>query len=627
MRLLPRGHGGSLRRVDSAFIGQTTVKKVVIARYRVGETGPKIHGMQWSAAGRDEAVLADLWASSIATGRRRALRRFLWQMHLLITAPAVLAAILIPTGAAQLQLLAGGAVYVTLLAAIGLASQFQSGPSQTVALAILDVVALAMIVSVVPVLWYPLLPVMLAAVGIGWIESIRASALTLATAVMALAVSGAYGNVDLWWLGVTGFVILGAGLTVNALWPNIGSLSEVALALNALRVIVWEADADGTVTQAVGHVETLVGITPSQLVGRNLLDIVGTEAAAEVADHGRQLFRTGSTSMVHKLPGSNSPHMVRSSVQRRAGGRDAPLHGVTVDISEDWVAGETKRRHASIIEHMRDGLLVIGRNREDLILETVNEAGIELLGLDPQAPGDSLQRDHATLFDWLQNAATAASLEDHELRMKYEIPGHASPRWAQVHIFDLSSDALAAQMFDITEQKLREDEIQHRATHDGLTDLLNAQEFRRLLAAHLEQDVDQPWVFVIDLDEFKAVNDKHGHEAGDAVLVHIARRLRNCMKAQDALARMGGDEFVGFVHGSATGSDVEKLARRIEAACGGPIAIGNGVTVRVGASVGFARPDSGTGATAAIDLADRAMYTKKAPRSDQDPDRRTKTHS
>jgi PAS domain S-box-containing protein len=99
---------------------------------------------------------------------------------------------------------------------------------------------------------------------------------------------------------------------------------------------------------------------------------------------------------------------------------------------------------------------------------------------------------------------------------------------------------------DVTEQRLAERRIRHLADHDALTGLLN----RRGFAAAIQTQVAQSRrygtagaLLILDLDGFKAVNDAHGHEAGDRLLVGVARELRTCLRETDVIARLGGDEF------------------------------------------------------------------------------------
>ena len=100
---------------------------------------------------------------------------------------------------------------------------------------------------------------------------------------------------------------------------------------------------------------------------------------------------------------------------------------------------------------------------------------------------------------------------------------------------------------DISERKKRENDVKHFAFYDALTDLPN----RRLLIEHLEQIMNtlarvrkSVAVLFLDLDKFKSLNDTHGHDAGDDLLIQIANRLNNTVRKQDIVARIGGDEFI-----------------------------------------------------------------------------------
>src|SRR5690606_5221538 len=100
---------------------------------------------------------------------------------------------------------------------------------------------------------------------------------------------------------------------------------------------------------------------------------------------------------------------------------------------------------------------------------------------------------------------------------------------------------------DVTEIRKAEQELRQLAFHDPLTGLAN----RRLLEDHLHQARPFParehaWaaVMLLDLDKFKELNDRHGHDSGDQLLIETARRLRNAVREIDTVARLGGDEFV-----------------------------------------------------------------------------------
>ena len=118
-------------------------------------------------------------------------------------------------------------------------------------------------------------------------------------------------------------------------------------------------------------------------------------------------------------------------------------------------------------------------------------------------------------------------------------------------------------------------------------------------------------VFCLDLDGFKHVNDNYGHEAGDAVLVIAARRLRRCIRDVDFLFRVGGDEFVVLLP-SISPEEAEAIAHRIIASIVRPIDIGHDVPLSVGISIGSARaPMDGATADELLRSADSAMYEAK----------------
>ena len=151
----------------------------------------------------------------------------------------------------------------------------------------------------------------------------------------------------------------------------------------------------------------------------------------------------------------------------------------------------------------------------------------------------------------------------------------------------------------------------HAALHDPLTGLPN----RTLLRSHVEVargDREAFAVLLLDLDQFKPVNDEHGHEAGDEVLRVTAARLRSAVRPSDVVARLGGDEFAVLLHDT---TDVGGLVQRLEAVVAAPIAVG-AVTVSVGASIGHAlHPVDGTSLESLLRAADADMYRVKRGRS------------
>ncbi len=158
----------------------------------------------------------------------------------------------------------------------------------------------------------------------------------------------------------------------------------------------------------------------------------------------------------------------------------------------------------------------------------------------------------------------------------------------------------------LTELRELERELAHQATHDSLTGLPNRSMFTEEL--HLATaSAQEHTVLFVDLDGFKDVNDQHGHAAGDAVLVEVAKRLTSLVRPVDTVARFGGDEFAILLLDQPCALAV---AQRIVASIAAPIAV-PGVQVLIGCSIGLAVSDEGKDPETLLRNADSAMYRAK----------------
>ena len=195
-----------------------------------------------------------------------------------------------------------------------------------------------------------------------------------------------------------------------------------------------------------------------------------------------------------------------------------------------------------------------------------------------------------------------------------------SMRWMRVRFKSLCDEQgnkykLTGVSQDITEKKRSEETIWQQANFDPLTDLPN----RRMFQDRLEQELKKSHrdksplaLMFIDLDKFKEVNDTMGHDKGDILLVEAARRIAQCVRESDTVARIGGDEFTVILSELDDTSSVERIAQSIIDALVAPFQLDEDVAF-VSASIGITLyPNDATNLEMLMSNADQAMYASKS---------------
>jgi diguanylate cyclase (GGDEF)-like protein len=169
----------------------------------------------------------------------------------------------------------------------------------------------------------------------------------------------------------------------------------------------------------------------------------------------------------------------------------------------------------------------------------------------------------------------------------------------------------------LSRMEVLERELRHRATHDPLTDLPTRTVFMNRLEgalARAQRSGKFPAVLFLDLDNFKAINDGHGHGVGDAALREVARRLRTSVRLGDTVSRIGGDEFVVLLEEVRDANEAAQVVGRIGQRLRAPLVV-DGRETTVHASIGMALGGPGTGAgEALVRRADVQMYRAKRRR-------------
>lgn len=196
--------------------------------------------------------------------------------------------------------------------------------------------------------------------------------------------------------------------------------------------------------------------------------------------------------------------------------------------------------------------------------------------------------------------------------------GSSRPRWYVMTAWPVPNghDGMIISQQDVTQQRQVEAELAEQAHRDPLTGLPNRRLFRtegeRMLAL-ADRQVWPTTLLYLDLDGFKDVNDRLGHEAGDAALRRVASRLQAQMRSSDRLARLGGDEFVILLDGVSE-EECEAMMERYREEVSQPMMI-HGHAVVLGASIGVAfHPRQATTIDEMLRLADEDMYREKTAR-------------
>lgn len=171
---------------------------------------------------------------------------------------------------------------------------------------------------------------------------------------------------------------------------------------------------------------------------------------------------------------------------------------------------------------------------------------------------------------------------------------------------------------DTTAEWMEQQRLTHYALYDPLTGLANRylllEELRRMLQGLARRGGSVALIYM-DLDDFKRINDDHGHAMGDEVLGAFARRLRGAVRSDDVVARLGGDEFVIAHATSEQPPDGDLVVSRLRKVLSAPFTV-RGVTFDVGASIGWVSTDKGEDPPdALLARADRAMYRHKRDRA------------
>lgn len=381
-------------------------------------------------------------------------------------------------------------------------------------------------------------------------------------------------------------------------------------------------DEDGRLLQMNPAGLRMIGAdTEEQVIGHCVFDLVTSEYRAAFIEMNRRVIAGEPMKLAFEIVGLKGEHrwLETHAVPIIDKGRTVAL-GVTQDITERKLAEEKLHLAASVFTHAREGILITAAN--GTIID-VNEAFTritgyerhELLGRQPSLLKSGLQDDAFYTVLWrelLDNKRWQGEMWNrHKNGTLYAVMETISA------VPDSQGRTLhyVALLSDITPIKEHEKQLEHIAHYDPLTTLPN----RLLLADRLHQAMAQGQrreqrfaVAYLDLDGFKAVNDRHGHDIGDQLLVTVARRMKQTLRDGDTLARLGGDEFVAVLLDLPDTVASAPMLERMLQAVAQPVAIGE-LLLQVSASIGvtFYPQTDDIDADHLLRQADQAMYQAK----------------
>jgi diguanylate cyclase (GGDEF)-like protein/PAS domain S-box-containing protein len=416
---------------------------------------------------------------------------------------------------------------------------------------------------------------------------------------------------------------------------SLGAVTLGVLDLQSEMISQWRPD--GTIVYANQAFARQCGRSRAEVIGARLHDLTPPDEMALILQNIARLSAARPTAAYdHPLVGrDDGEERWQAWIDQAILGEDGRITGY-LSVGRDITARKTaERRLADSEQRLKLALEAggLGVWESDLATDRVRLDPICLtrLGWDAE-PCERPLAEVVTLIHPRDRARVRGLYgrcrrgELPQIRLEYRVRRRdGSHAWIEEHaiVAERGSDGrprrLVGVSADITPRKEAEMRLAHLALHDPLTGLPN----RRALAESLDRAIaragrtGQPVaVLALDLDGFKAVNDRHGHAAGDVVLVEVAARLRRVVRRSDIVARLGGDEFA-VIAGELNGpAPVARLARRIATALAEPVAVTAAARIGIGVGIGVAFfPGDGETPEEILARADAALYAAKRGRA------------
>ena len=413
-----------------------------------------------------------------------------------------------------------------------------------------------------------------------------------------------------------------SSVTLALLWPGFAYMSVrgrvhefsplgYQMLFNNVRDPIFVVDKTQRIICANHAAEELLGHSEADMLGRKLWE--DYPGAIDILEQAKSLDLTQTLRM-------NTNAVYEVSVNPLTGpyAQDLGMVVVCRDVTERREAAakleESEHLVRSLIETSSNGILRFSREGDDgeptFRCAFANRAAQDFIreGGDPLV-GMPLEKLDELLPERLLEHFSQASETTGQLAFEVAVDGEAGETWLRV-VADPVGDDFSLTLIDVTNRKHSEQKMLADALKDPLTALLNRRGFDADGAAALST-TDTGAVLYLDLNDFKTINDRFGHQAGDALLKAFGHRLEYCLRPDDVLGRLGGDEFAIVMPG-VTPEDVKHVAQRLVKTASEPYIIQT-QEIKCTASVGIALvPKHGNDLWQLLSVADKAMYDAKA---------------
>ncbi|MDO9598081.1 MAG: Cache 3/Cache 2 fusion domain-containing protein [Azoarcus sp.] len=384
--------------------------------------------------------------------------------------------------------------------------------------------------------------------------------------------------------------------------------------------IIYTVDCDGCYTGVFGKGSDAQGWRSADFVGHRPSDVFDQDAAAHEAAHAQALR---GTHLMFEWSGTQAAAQVDLQISLSPmyddEGRICGLVGISRDITVRKKSEARLMLAASVFTHAEEGIVITdpAGNIVEVNAAYTRITGYEydeVVGRNPRLLNSGRQAPAFYKAMWHTLTSTGHWRGELWNRRKDGMLYAEMLSVAAVCDADGRPCHYVGLFSDITRSKEHQRQLEHIAHYDMLTGLPN----RVLLADRLQQAIVHTQragnlmaLVYLDLDGFKAVNDQHGHEAGDDLLVVVSKRLRGALRETDTLARLGGDEFVAVLSDLYSSQECDMVVSRLLLAAATPVQVGE-TWVQMSASLGVTLyPLDGGDADTLLRHADQAMYQAK----------------